>query len=130
MLFLTVITVCVLGTDAFTWQPVSHNTTTAKPNATTTIPTTTEKFTWGPIHNATNATTTTPKPNPSSTSPHFTWPNLHSTTASKITGNDLIPIIVGAALGGLVVIVLASYIIVQYRLKKQREEGDREQLVE
>merc|ERR1719270_2552848 len=112
------ITVCVSSTDAFTWQPVSHNTTTA------------EKFTWGPIHNATNATTTTPKPNPSSTSPHFTWPNLHSTTASKITGNDLIPIIVGAALGGLVVIVLASYIIVQYRLKKQREEGDREQLVE
>ena len=120
-------TVCALGIDAFTWQPVTHNVTTTgstntttKPNATTpTIPTTTPKFTWGPLHNA-----TTPEPTPSSTEPKstFTWPNIHTTTASGISGSDLIPIIVGAALGGLVVIVLASYIIVQYRSKKKREE--------
>jgi len=119
---------CALGIDAFTWQPVTHNVTTtgptnttSKPNATTpTIPTTTPKFTWGPLHNV----TTTPEPTPSSTEPKstFTWPNIHTTTASGVSGSDLIPIIVGAALGGLVVIVLASYVIVQYRLKKKREE--------
>merc|ERR1711899_254584 len=119
---------CALSVDAFTWKPVSHNTTTVKSNTTTpSAPTTTSKFTWGPLH-----PTTTPEPPKSSTEPKstFTWPNLHSTTSSKVGGNDLIPIIVGAALGGLVLIVLASYIAVQYKQKKKREESDREQLVE
>ena len=122
-------TVCALGVNGFTWQPLPHNQTTSiKPNVTTpTEPTTTTKFTWGPLHNA----TTTPKPIDFTTSSKytFTWPDLHSTTSTK-PANDLIPIIVGAALGGLVVIVLASYIVVQYRLKKKREESDREKLVE
>merc|ERR1711874_437778 len=128
---------CSLGVNGFTWQPLPHNLTTTtvasttngtKPNVTTsTAPTTTSKFTWGPLHNV-----TTPEPIVSSTSSKytFTWPNLHSTTSTKPAGNDLIPIIVGAALGGLVIVVLASYIIVQYRLKKKREESDREKLVE
>ena len=67
-------------------------------------------------------------------------------------GNDLIPIIIGAALGGLVVIgndalklhfcskrkliiftflaVLSGYFKVQIRLKKKRAENDRENLIE
>merc|ERR1719369_2121008 len=122
---------CSLGANGFTWQPLPHNATTTtvasttngtKPNATTST-----KFTWGPLH---NATTPTPIVSTTSSKYTFTWPDLHSTSSTKPAGNDLIPIIVGAALGGLVVVVLASYIIVQYRLKKKREESDREKLVE
>ena len=45
-------------------------------------------------------------------------------------GNDLIPIIIGSALGGLVVVVLSGYFIVQMRLRKKRAEADREKLIE
>ena len=59
----------------------------------------------------------------------FSWPSLQ-TTPSGMQGNDLIPIIIGAALGGLVVVVLSGYFIVQMRLRKKRAETDRENLIE
>ena len=59
----------------------------------------------------------------------FSWAPLH-TTPSGMQGNDLIPIIIGAALGGLVVIVLSGYFIVQMRLRKKRAETDKENLIE
>ena len=104
--------VFALSVDGFTWQPLPHNQTTStvahtKPNVTTSIaPTTTTKFTWGPLHNA----TTTPKTPVSSTPSNYTfsWPDIHPTTTINKPVDDLIPIIVGAALGGLVIIVLAN----------------------
>ena len=116
-------TVCALGNDAFTWQPVTHNvtttgagptSTTSKSNVTTvTIPITTPKFTWGPIHNL-----TTTEPTPSSTAPKstFTWPNLHTTTASGTSGSDLTSIIVCC------VMVPLLYILILLILRINREK--------
>merc|ERR1712029_718347 len=104
------------SSSTFTWPDLASNGTTSSSTSST--------FTWPAINNSTTNTNTTPK----STSP-FTWPSLQ-TTPSGLEGNDLIPIIIGAALGGLVVIVLSGYFIVQMRLRKKRAETDRETLIE
>merc|ERR1711962_109188 len=92
-------------------------TTTAKPTTTTTKKTTTPTttVTTTPCKNCT--THTTPATSSHSTSNHTTVSG--STTVAPGPTNDLIPIIVGAVLGGLVIIVLLGYFIARCRKSNQ-----------
>lgn len=111
------------ATTKFSFPPIHGDNTTT---ATTTTPkgNNSTSFTWPPLHKD-NSTTTQTSPTPHNTT--FTWPPLHTTSAPFTWKQDLIPIIVGASLGGLVVIVLAGYFIA--RMRNNSQADDRERLV-
>merc|ERR1711962_1440268 len=110
-------TVTTTTTPTTTTKPTTTvTTTTAKPTTTTTkttTPTTTVTTTL-----CKNCTThTTPSTSSHSTSNQTTVSG--STTGAPGPTNDLIPIIVGAVLGGLVIIVLLGYFIARCRKSNQ-----------
>jgi hypothetical protein len=123
------------NTTHFTFPPMQHNTTVTPPknttkftfppmhNTTVTPPKNTTKFTFPPMHNTTTAFTFPPL----HTTTGFTFPPIHTTKKNPLK-DDLVPIIVGAALGGLVIVVLAGYFIVRWK-NRRAEADDQERLV-
>ena len=105
--------------------PTLHGDNTTSTTTSTTTPkgNNSTSFTWPPLHKDNTTQTSTPTKHNTT----FTWPPLHTTSAPFTWKQDLIPIIVGASLGGLVVIVLAGYFIA--RMRNNSQADDRERLV-
>merc|ERR1712203_1025966 len=108
--------------------PTTTKTTTSKTTPTT-WGTTPKKTTPTTTHSTSKKTspTTTGTKNTTQTTTHSTVTtqttspsnNTGSTTSDPPAPNDLIPIIVGAVLGGLVIIVLLGYFIARCRKSSQ-----------
>ena len=112
------------ATTKFSFPPLhGDNTTTSTTTSTTPKDNNSTSFTWPPLHKDNTTQTSTPTKHNTT----FTWPPLHTTSAPFTWKQDLIPIIVGASLGGLVVIVLAGYFIA--RMRNNSQADDRERLV-
>ena len=113
------------ATTKFSFPPLHGDNTTTSTTTTSTTPkdSNSTSFTWPPLHKDNTTQTSTPTKHNTT----FTWPPLHTTSAPFTWKQDLIPIIVGASLGGLVVIVLAGYFIA--RMRNNSQADDRERLV-